>query len=418
MSDAVGLYISVPFCRAKCTFCNFASDAFSPALLPAYVAALVREIESVRERVRGTGASPPAHAETVYFGGGTPSLLRPAEIQQIFSSLRSAFLLADDAEITIECAPGQLSDASLEAFLCAGVNRLSFGVQSFVDEEARGVGRGHTAVQCLADLNRVGAAGIDNVSVDLIAGLPGQTETSWLRSLNTVLDAGIPHASVYLLEVDEHSRLGREVIQGGVRYGARCVPNDDVCVELYELACEHFESAGLQQYEISNFARARRRSRHNLKYWTRAPYLGFGLDAHSMLRLNGPEAIRFANTDDLTAYLEPGRPISDASTALTILPTPEINPAPDRIGTGAALEETLFLGLRLNDGINLRELRACFGPAFRPFETALSAATHDGLLESVEEQVVGGERLRLTRRGRALSNDVFARLLLADDVAA
>ncbi len=418
MSDAAGLYISVPFCRAKCSFCNFASDAFAPALLPSYMASLEREVRAVRARAGGMGTAVPERADSVYFGGGTPSLLSAAEIERIFSVLRSEFVFAGDAEMTVECAPGQLSEGSLEAFVRAGVNRFSFGVQSFVDQEVRGVGRSHTAALCLADLERVRAAAVENVSVDLIAGLPGQTEGSWRRSVDAVLESRVPHASVYLLEVDEDSRLGREVLRGGLRYGAKGVPDDDACVDFYESACDRFASAGLAQYEISNFARAGRRSRHNVKYWTRMPYLGFGLDAHSMLRLDGAEALRFANTDDLTAYVAPGRGVPETGGgALALVDAREANRV-ERVSAGAALEEMVFLGLRMNDGIALRAVRAQMGDAADAFEAALAAAADEGLLECLPDDGVEGERLRLTRRGRALSNEVFARLLLADEIAA
>ena len=231
------------------------------------------------------------------------------------------------------------------------------------------------------------------------------------------MESGVPHASVYLLEVDEDSRLGREVTRGGSRYGAKGVPEDDACVDLYESACDRFADAGLAQYEISNFARAGRRSRHNVKYWTRAPYLGFGLVAHSMLRLEGAEAMRFANTDDLTAYLAPVRGGSDLAGSGLVL-AGVVAAAVDTVGAGAALEETVFLGLRMNDGLDLGDLRAQFGAAAGVFEAALSAATDDGLLESLVDRDTGAERVRLTRRGRAISNEVFARLLLADERAA
>jgi oxygen-independent coproporphyrinogen-3 oxidase len=167
------------------------------------------------------------------------------------------------------------------------VNRVSFGVQSFVDAESRAVGRLHTAADCLVDIQRVRAAGIAEISVDLIAGLPGQTAESWEVSLAGVVESGLPHASVYMLEVDEESRLGKELIAGGPRYGARSVPGDEAMTEMYARACAVFAGAGLEQYEISNFARAGHRSRHNLKYWRREAYVGFGLDAHSMLRRGG-----------------------------------------------------------------------------------------------------------------------------------
>ena len=302
MPSTLGLYLSIPFCRAKCTFCNFASDAFAPGRLPAYLQSLTQEIAHSRHRATAIGAHLPDTIDTLYLGGGTPSLLSPDQVYTHFHQLESTFTITPDAEITLEAAPGQLTDATLEAFLHHGVNRLSFGVQSFVDRETAAIGRLHTASQCLAELDRVRRAGIPNLGLDLIAGLPHQTEASWLHSLDQAIATGVPHLSVYLLELDEDSRLGREALASGTRYGAATLPTDDEAAHFYELACTRLDSAGIPQYEISNFARPGFRSRHNLKYWHRQPYLGFGLDAHSMLTTPTGDTLRFSNPDDLDLY--------------------------------------------------------------------------------------------------------------------
>lgn len=208
----LGLYLSVPFCKAKCTFCHFASDAFPPAKMSAYVDRLCGEIQSSREFADAHGLVVPPQVDSVFVGGGTPSLLEPGQMRRVFSVFRSEFALDLDAEITVEAAPGQISDSMLEAFLACGVNRVSLGVQSFVDAEARAVGRLHTGAACHAELERLRAAGVRELSVDLIAGLPYQTLASWDHSLQKVVASGIDHVSVYMLEVDEGSRLGRELI--------------------------------------------------------------------------------------------------------------------------------------------------------------------------------------------------------------
>src|SRR5205823_7592753 len=201
-----------------------------------------------------------------------------------------------------ECAPSTLSEATLECFTRNRVNRVSLGVQSFVDQEARSVGRLHNRDTVLNDIAQLRSAGISNINVDLITGLPHQTLESWGQSLEALLSTGVPHASVYMLEVDEDSRLGRELIAGGQKYHAHHVPDEDLTADMYEIACERLNAAGIQQYEISNFARVGFESKHNLKYWTRQPYLGFGVDAHSMLR-SEDGAVRFANSDTLQKYM-------------------------------------------------------------------------------------------------------------------
>ena len=252
--------------------------------------------------------------DSIYLGGGTPSVLAPEQLARIFETVRNTFDVEPSAEITVECAPGTITDEILQALVGCGVNRVSLGVQSFVDKECSSVGRLHTRAVTLADIARLRAAGIGNISIDLIAGLPHQTADSWDFSLRETLATGVPHVSVYMLEVDEDSRLGNELLAGGSRYHAHFVPDDDLTADLYLAACERLEQGGVQQYEISNFARpvthgiGLRDSRHNLKYWTRQPYIGFGVDAHSMLpasaELNarGIEAVRFATPDSLEAY--------------------------------------------------------------------------------------------------------------------
>ena len=224
-------------------------------------------------------------ADSIYLGGGTPSILDAAQLLRIFAAVRGQFAVTPDAEITVECAPGTLTPALIETLRQCGVNRVSLGVQSFVDQEAQSVGRLHKRATVLEEIDRLREAGLANISIDLIAGLPHQTPESWAFSVSETIATGVPHVSVYMLEVDDDSRLGRELIAGGSRYHAHFVPDEDATADFYEQACEMLAAAGIAQYEISNFARAvpasNNQSRHNLKYWTRQPYLGFGVDAHS-----------------------------------------------------------------------------------------------------------------------------------------
>lgn len=343
------------------------------------------------------GADLPRQIDTIYLGGGTPSLLEPEFIDQLFSAIRLEFSVDADAEITVECAPGQLSNEALTAFVRNGVNRISFGVQSFIDREASQTGRLHTRAIVVDDIARVRAAGIDNINLDLIAGLPGQTFASWQESVSTLIATRVPHASVYMLEVDDESRLGRELLSGGARYHADVVPNDDTIARMYEYAIEELGSAGLAQYEISNFGRPGCESRHNLRYWQRRPYLGLGLDASSMLLGSGsptrPEEpayiLRFTTTDDLNAYLEASRPSETAWLS------------PDR-----QHEEAWFLGLRLNQGVSVSALKGEFGNrrVAHALQTVDQLAAR-GLL------FVSEDRVCLTSQGRLLSNDVFQEFL-------
>jgi oxygen-independent coproporphyrinogen-3 oxidase len=251
----------------------------------------------------------------------------------------------------------------------------------------------------------VRAAGIHEINLDLIAGLPYQTEESWRYSIEQAIASGAPHMSVYMLEVDEESRLGKEMLANGTRYHASAVPSEDDAAAWYQIACEAFDAVGLNQYEISNFARQGHASRHNLKYWHRQPYIGFGLDAHSML-LTTAGAVRFANTSDLDAYL--GNTATAAPFEIISHTEEPTNTAADIISREEAFEESLFLGLRLNEGVPLNRLRSEFGEALlNSAMPALLEVRDAGLLELETGQI------RLTARGRIVSNEVFSRLLIA-----
>jgi oxygen-independent coproporphyrinogen III oxidase len=386
----LGLYISVPFCRTKCSYCNFASDVFSRSVFQRYVDRVCADMEHATEAAAQMGGRIERAADSIYLGGGTPTVLDIAQLRQLFVTISQNFEVQPGAEVTVECAPGTLTPLVIEALQRCGVNRVSLGVQSFVDQEAASVGRLHNRRTVLDDIDRLRAVGITNINIDLIAGLPHQTIDSWAFSVEQTIASQAPHASVYMLEVDEDSRLGRELIAGGTRYHAHFVPDEDVTADLYLIACERLETAGVRQYEISNFARQGYGSRHNLKYWTRQPYLGFGVDAHSMLPRSesGVEGLRFSTPDSLESYVA-GHPLNRI----------QVSPA-------AALEETFFLGLRLTCGVNLRQVAAEFGEdAIAGFSETIADFVGTGLMERQ------GDVIRLTPQGRLLSNEVFERFI-------
>jgi oxygen-independent coproporphyrinogen-3 oxidase len=350
-----GVYISYPFCAQKCTYCNFASGVFPRELESRY-------IETLRSELRNTNW--PWAPETVYLGGGTPSQLDPDALTALLAEVPGNPWV----EATIEVAPGTITPAKARSWQRAGINRVSLGVQSFITHELARTGRKHTAEIVESDVATLRGAGIDSISIDLIAGLPGQTRESWRASLDWLEKCAVPHASIYMLEVDEDSRLGREILALGSRYGASDVPSDDQIAEFYEIAVDRLGQIGLARYEISNFAPSGFESRHNLKYWRREPYLGFGADAHSF------DGIwRWQNAESATEYVQRPNPL-------------------DRT-LADPLSERFFLGLRLSEGINAD---------WAPFSEAIRRFIHDGLLES------NGRRLKLTDRGVLLSNEVFA----------
>ena len=384
-----GIYVSVPFCRSKCTYCNFASGVFSAGQMGRYVERVAEDIQWLRAHADELRVAVPEAVDSIYMGGGTPSLLPPEELKKLFFTLRQEFKVLPKAEVTVECAPGTLTDQIIHTLVTRGVNRVSLGVQSFVDQEAASVARLHTREKTLSDIERLRKAGISNINVDLIAGLPHQTRESWEYSVEQAIATGVPHVSVYMLEVDEDSRLGRELIAGGTKYHAHFVPDDDMTADFYETACERLNATGVKQYEISNFAREGFESRHNLKYWTRQPYLGFGVDAHSMLpsRNGEAESVRLATTDDYDRFFM----AADFKASV--------------VSAEQALEESFFLGLRLNRGVDMERLREEFGDAVDNFGASIDELAEDGLL------IHSGENLRLTNRGRLLSNEVFGKFI-------
>jgi oxygen-independent coproporphyrinogen-3 oxidase len=385
------VFISVPFCRTKCSYCNFASDVFSRAVFERYVDRVCSDIANAERDAAEMGGKFDREMDSIYLGGGTPTVLEPVQLQRLFDAVRSQFSVTSDAEVTVECAPGTLSSHVLESLLHCGVNRVSLGVQSFIDHEAAAVGRLHKHATVLEDIAHLRAAGISNINIDLIAGLPHQTAESWQESLQQVIATEVPHASVYMLEVDDDSRLGRELIAGGTRYHAHFVPDDDATVDFYMTACETLSAAGVPQYEISNFSRPGFESRHNLKYWTRQPYLGFGVDAHSMLLSAPSNAVRLATADALEKYAS-GSPLQKTTVSID-----------------AALEETFFLGLRLNRGVDLARVAEEFGhPALVALQPIIADLEKQELLERSENSI------RLTKQGRLLSNEAFERFLTPD----
>jgi oxygen-independent coproporphyrinogen III oxidase len=356
-----GVYVSYPFCAQKCTYCNFASGVFPRDLEARYLDALMREIS--------------AHAwqwtpDTIYLGGGTPSSMDSGALARVLASIPGR----PWREATIEASPGTITIGGARAWVDAGIDRVSLGVQSFVEREIRRTGRKHTAATVAADLAVLRETGVTAVNIDLIAGLASQTEASWRESLDWVERLAPEHVSVYMLEVDEDSRLGKEMMLGGVRYGAGDAPTEDATAAFYEIAVERLAGMGIPRYEISNFARPGRESRHNLKYWTLAPYVGFGANAHSF-----DGRARWANAGSPVEYVED----------------------PGRAEAPAGSDERLFLGLRLSAGVHpTAEEWRIYGEPIRRFLS-------DGLLEAHDGA------LRLTDRGVLLSNEVFQEFVAA-----
>jgi len=357
-----GVYLSYPFCAQKCSYCNFASGVQPRDLEPRYVGALRAELDW------GQWLWLP---QTVYLGGGTPSLMDPRDLADLLELIPGR----PWAEATVEAAPGSITRAKADAWREAGINRISLGVQSFIQRELARTGRTHTAEIVASEIATLRDAGLSNINIDLIAGLPHQTLESWNASLDWIAKLDPPHVSVYMLEVDEDSRLGAEVLALGKRYGAGEIPTDDAIADYYEIAVERLASLGIPRYEISNFARAGFESRHNLKYWRREPYLGFGADAHSF---NG--ATRRQNVESAVEYVERA----------------EHGQSPVISQTTADPGERFFLGLRLDEGVEAD---------WSPFAPAVEEFARQGLLE------IDGPRLRLTPRGVLLSNEVFAEFI-------
>ena len=372
-----GIYIHIPFCRARCSYCDFATGAYEGALAEQYVRALAREIESFER------ADALEEVDTIYFGGGTPSLLTHAQVSNILNAVRKRFRVRDDAEVTMEMNPGTVTLESARAFRAAGVNRASFGAQTFDDRELRRLGRTHTADDTRRTFETLRDSGFDNVSFDLIAGLPRQTLDAWGRNLEEALALRPEHLSLYLLEVHEGTPLAAQI-----REGREPSPDADLAAEMYRLISARTREAGYEQYEISNFCLPRRESRHNMKYWTGAPYYGFGCSAHSF----DGRASRWSNERDARRYVELIEKTGTAVVERTELDARERS------------AEALFLGLRLlSRGVDLAEHRALFRrDVLAEYAEDLARFDEAGLIR------LEGDVLRLTPEGALLSNEVFS----------
>jgi oxygen-independent coproporphyrinogen-3 oxidase len=388
----LGVYVQVPFCQTKCTYCNFHTGVVAREKYQPYAAAVSREISELAlsselAAVRG------ATIDSVYFGGGTPSLLQLAALANILDSLRTSFGLTPCEmqsaplipEVTLEADPETITPEKAEAWRAAGFNRISLGAQSFDDRELQAAGRMHRRADIFAAAQVLRAAGFRNISMDLIAGLAHQTRESWDESIARILNIRPEHISVYMLEIDEGSRLGTESLAGGSRYSAQAIPSDDAMAVSYESACARLAGAGYEHYEISNWGLPGFRSRHNLKYWRREPYIGFGAGAHSF---DGSR--RWSNVHDSAKYV--------GCVEQGISPREQIEPVTPQ----EALEEELFLGLRQLEGIDLAQIESKYEVNLRE---RIAPLQRDGLVK------LEGARLRLAPDRLTVSNEVFVELL-------
>jgi oxygen-independent coproporphyrinogen-3 oxidase len=371
-----GIYIHIPFCRSRCSYCDFATGMYSAEAAERYVLALVSEIETWRV------VDPPEPVDTIYFGGGTPSLLSPAQLETLLNAVHKRFKVAPNAEVTTEINPGTVTKETLSAFRNLGVNRASFGAQTFDDNELARLGRSHSAADTRRTFHDLRNAGFDDVSFDLIAGLPGQTMAGWCRNLDEAFALRPEHLSFYLLEVHQGTPLANHI-----KIGLQPRPDEDLAAEMYEVMLDRAVAAGYEHYEISNLCLPGLQSRHNTKYWTGAPYYGFGCSAHSY----DGESRRWANERELTEYME------------------MVEQGRSAIATETQLSETdrqaeaVFLGLRMMEGFSFAEYRQLFGSDLREkYEQDLMRFREAGLIEC------HGDLLKLTRAGALLSNEVFA----------
>ena len=371
----LGLYVHVPFCSAICNYCNFNRGLFDAALKARYVDALLSEVARAGE----SGPEEPA-ADTIYFGGGTPSLLEPDEIARIIVACGNAFDVAPDREVTIEANPETVSESRLAAFRDAGVNRVSFGVQSFREDELRRLSRLHSAARAADAIGEARAAGFDNVSLDLMMWLPEQRVSTWLESVERAIALAPDHLSLYLLELYPNAPLRDEMARGNWSQA----PDEDAA-EMYLTAMDCLDDAGYEQYEVSNVAKPGRRSRHNLKYWEDGEWIGMGCGAHSTRG-----GVRWKNVSATEDYIvRIGRGESAATDLRTLS-------AAERLG------DALFTGLRLSDGVDLNAIRGRYGvDVWKRYGAELSPFVDAGCLK------LEGARMKLTREGMLVAHEVM-----------
>jgi len=371
---AAGLYVHIPFCSSRCSYCDFATGLYQSELVERYVCGLTEEIR--------TSQYAGENVDTIYFGGGTPSLLAPAQLERVLAAVHDSFKIATDSEITLEINPGSATLDKLSAFRSLGVNRASFGAQTFDDAELAKLGRSHNAVDALRTFAELRNADFANVSFDLIAGLPGQTLGGWERNIQQALALAPEHLSFYLLEVHSGTPLAEHI-----RRGIQPQPDEDLAGVMYEWMLEQALDAGYEHYEISNLCRPGFHSRHNVKYWTAAPYYGFGCSAHSY----DGDRRRWSNQRDVLKYVE-----MVESGASPVVEEQQLSATDVRA-------EAVFLGLRMMQGVDLRRYRESFGVDLRDEHADdLDRFCKAGLVE------LDGDLIRLTRTGALLSNEVFA----------
>ena len=367
----LGLYLHIPFCSAICNYCNFNRGLFDAAVKERYVAALLQEIRT---------AADDSPADSIFFGGGTPSLLEPSEIAALVEACRASFACTADTEVTLEANPETVSPERLEGFRAAGVNRLSFGVQSFRDDELQRLSRLHSASRAEQAFRMARAAGFDNISLDLMMWLPQQTIAQWLESIDALIALGPEHASMYLLELYPNAPL-----RDAMARGQWSLAPDDDAADMYLSGLDRMDKAGYAQYEISNVARPGREARHNLKYWRDGAWLGFGCGAHSTR--NGVRWKNLSGTEDYIAAVSGGRPASVERRVLS---------AAERV------EDALFTGLRLNEGLDLQAVQRRYGLDFLgQFGAELRPFVDQGLL------IYDHGRVRLTRAGMLLAHEIM-----------
>ena len=366
-----GVYLHIPFCKSRCSYCDFATDIYrSSDAVERYVRAICEEIQQF--------STEQVAADTIYFGGGTPSLLTSRQLEAILERVYQSFNITSDVEITMEMNPATVTPGSLKGYWSLGVNRASFGLQTFDDTELKRLARGHSAAEALETFRMLREAGFSNISFDLIAGLPGQSVEAWKQNLGKALALEPEHLSLYLLEIHEGTPLAEQI-----RSRRQPEPDEGMAAEMYEIMLDTVSAAGYKQYEISNFAKSGFESRHNTKYWILDPVYGFGVSAHSF---DGRQ--RYANERDTSRYVE--------------MIEKGLSPEVYR-GESDTASESAFLGLRLTEGIDTVEYE-------KRFDIDLSEKYRKELSRFADAELIdiSGGRLRLTRRGMLFSNEVFA----------
>ena len=378
------LYLHIPFCVQKCAYCDFLSAPAGDAAKEEYVDALKQEIKRYRKMARSYRVS------SVFVGGGTPSILSCGQILEIFKTLRQVFAIQSDAEITIEANPGTVTKEKLAAWKQAGINRISFGLQSVKNEELKMLGRIHTYEEFRESYDLARQAGFENLNVDLISAIPGQSVQSWEETLRTVAELGPEHISAYSLIIEEGTKFYQWYREGKQSEGHPALPDEEVERTMYEQTQEILNEYGFHRYEISNYAKEGKECRHNLGYWNRTQYLGIGLGASSLIA-----DTRYHLCTDLTSYIERIESGEDLREEIEVLTKEEM------------VEEFMFLGLRKMQGVSRTRFEHCFGnPIEEVYGDALNKLTEEGLLE------IEGDHIRLTKRGIDVSNSVFCEFLL------